>query len=143
MSLKLHLKPHEKIIIGGAVVRSGSRPVEFVVENRVPILRQKDIMTESGAHSPARRVYFLLQLIYIDSGSSSYVNPDCLVAYRELEQEIVTFVPSAKKFFDEINSNISAGKLYQALKAAQGLVEYEQMLLTHVDGSTPEQIDTF
>lgn len=135
MSLKLHLKPNEKIIIGGAVVRCGNRPVEFVVENNVPILRQKDIMTESDATTPARRVYFLLQLTYIDNGASSHIDTKYLAAYRELELEIVTFVPSTKKFFDEINSHIAAGKLYQALKAAQGLMEYEQMLLTHAGGA--------
>ena len=137
MSLKLHLKPGEKIIIGGAVVRCGSRPVEFMVENNVPILRQKDIMTESAATSPARRVYFLLQLIYIDNVSGGSIDSNCLAAYTELEQEIVTFVPSTRKFFDQINVDISAGRLYQALKSAHLLVEYEQQLLAHAGGASP------
>jgi len=135
VSLKLHLKPGEKIIIGGAVVRCGTRPVEFVVENNVPILRHKDIMTESAATSPARRVYFLLQLIYIDNGSGGSIDSNCIAAYRELEQEIVTFVPSTRKYFDQINIDISAGRLYQALKAAHGLMDYEQQLLNLSHGA--------
>ena len=66
MSLKLNLKPHEKVIIGGAVISTGNRHVEFLVENVVPILRQKDILSEEQADTPARRIYFALQMVYID-----------------------------------------------------------------------------
>lgn len=132
MSLKLHLKANEKIIIGGAVIKCGSRPVEFIVENNVPILRQKDIMTETGATSPARRVYFAIQLMYIDSSSDT---TDYLAAYGELEREITTAVPSTKRFFDEISADIADGRFYQALKAAHGLIAYEEQLIAHVSGS--------
>lgn len=131
MSLKLHLKPHEKIIVGSAVIKCGNRSVDFTVENNVPILRQKDIMTESGATSPARRVYFLLQLMYIDGGSA---NSHQHLSYGELEQEIANAVPSTRRFFDEINGDIKAGRLYQALKAAQALMAYEEQLLSHAAG---------
>jgi len=134
MSLKLHLKPHEKIIIGGAVIQCGNRPIEFTVENNVPILRQKDIMTEAGATSPARRVYFVLQLMYIDSGATGSHYRD---VFRELEGEMTAAVPSSKRFFDEINGEIGAGRFYQALKAAQGLMAYESQLLAHVGDAPP------
>ncbi|QEM69754.1 flagellar protein FlbT [Geobacter sp. FeAm09] len=132
MSLKLHLKPHEKIIVGGAVIQCGNRPIEFTVENSVPILRQKDIMAEAGATSPARRVYFVLQLMYIDSGANDTNYHD---AFRELERDMTAAVPSSRRFFDEINGEIAAGRFYQALKAAQGLMAYETQLLEQMDGS--------
>lgn len=130
MSLKLHLKPNEKIIIGGAVVKNGNRPIEFTVENNVPILRQKDIMNESGATSPARRAYFILQLMYIDvsTGDSRYS-----AAFKDLEQDITTAVPSTRRFFEDINGAIAAGKLYHALKTAQLLIDYEGQLLSSVN----------
>jgi len=133
MSLKLHLKAHEKIIIGGAVIQCGNRPIEFTVENNVPILRQKDIMTETGANSPARRVYFVLQLMYIDSGADGSNYRD---VFRELEREITTAVPSSQRFFDEISGEIATGRFYQALKAAQALMVYESQLLAQV-GAPP------
>jgi flagellar biosynthesis repressor protein FlbT len=136
MSLKLHLKPHEKIIVGGAVIQGGNRPIEFTVENNVPILRQKDIMTEAGATSPARRAYFVLQLMYIDSSAT---NSNYFDMFRELEGEMTAAVPSSRRFFDEINREIAAGRFYQALKAAQALMVYESELLAHV-GDTPSKV---
>ncbi|GFE59666.1 flagellar biosynthesis repressor FlbT [Geobacter sp. AOG2] len=134
MSLKLHLKPHEKIIIGGAVMQCGNRPIEFTVENNVPILRQKDIMTEAGATSPARRVYFVLQLMYIDSGAN---DSNYHEVFRELEREITAAVPSSQRFFDEISGEVAAGRFYQALKTAQALMAYENQLLAHVGDTSP------
>ena len=52
MSLKLRLKPDEKVIIGRAVIRNGPKACDLLVENNVPILRQKDILTEAEAVSP-------------------------------------------------------------------------------------------
>jgi len=126
MSLKLHLKPSEKVIIGGAVIKCGHHAVDFTVENNVPILRQKDIMTEAGAISPSQRIYFVLQLMYVDSAADTthYLN-----SYRELEQEIVTAAPSTRRFFEEINREITAGKIYKALKVAQTLITYEKELI--------------
>lgn len=131
MSLKLHLKPNEKIIIGGAVIKSGAHAVDFTVENNVPILRQKDIMTEAGATSPSRRVYFVLQLMYIDSTSDT---ASYFASYQKLRQEITDAVPSTKRFFVEIDQNISSGRMYQALKSAQALIAYEQELIAHAKG---------
>lgn len=137
MSLKLHLKPNEKIIIGGAVIKCGCHAVDFTVENKVPILRQKDIMTEAAAISPSKRVYFVLQLMYIDSdpGDSNYSS-----VYRELEHEFTAAVPSSRRFFDEINGDLSAGRLYHALKTAQALIAYEGEILAHA-GSITDSTD--
>ena len=41
MALKIILKPHEKFILGGAVITNGDAKSAFIVENDVPILREK------------------------------------------------------------------------------------------------------
>jgi flagellar biosynthesis repressor protein FlbT len=127
MSLKLNLKADEKIIIGGAVLRNGPRHAELYVENSVPILRQKDIMTEEEAQSPARRIYFLLQLMYIDAENRP--------AYQEslggLMQEVVAAAPSTQSYLVKIVEEIAAGRLYQALKSAHQLIDYEKELFAH------------
>jgi flagellar protein FlbT len=66
MALKISLKPDERIIIGGAVVQNGGARSDFVIENSVPVLREKDIMGLSDANSPCRRIYFAIQLMYVD-----------------------------------------------------------------------------
>lgn len=128
MSLKLRLKPDEKVIIGRAVIRNGPKASDLLVENSVPILRQKDILTEKEADSPARRVYFAVQLMYID--------PDNLVDYHarfwELAKDILNAAPSTKAYIDRISEQILAGDYYQALKHTRKLIDYEEELLSHV-----------
>ena len=45
MALKVELKPHERIVIGGAVLRNGETRCRFVIEGNVPVMRERDIMT--------------------------------------------------------------------------------------------------
>ncbi|NMC73423.1 MAG: flagellar protein FlbT [Geobacteraceae bacterium] len=131
MSLKLRLKPDEKVIIGGAVIHNGPKASEFVVENTVTILRQKDIMAERDACSPSRRVYFVIQLMYIDRENQV----DYHTRYWELVKDILAAAPSTKPHVDRISEQIVAGEFYQALKLTRKLIDYEEELLSHVKKS--------
>lgn len=131
MSLKLRLKPDEKIIIGGAVLQNGPKASEFIVENNVPILRQKDIMAERDAVSPARRVYFVIQLMYIDRENQI----DYHTRYWDLVKDILQAAPSTKPYIDRISEQIVCGEFYQALKLTRKLITYEEELLSHVKQS--------
>jgi len=131
MSLKLRLKPDEKIIIGGAVLQNGPKASEFIVENTVPILRQKDIMAERDAVSPARRVYFVIQLMYIDRENQV----DYHTRYWDLVKDILAAAPSTKPYVARISEQIVSGDFYQALKFTRKLITYEEELLSHVKKS--------
>ena len=67
MALKVELKPHERIVIGNAVIRNGETRGKLFIEGKTPIMREKDILTASDANSPAKRIYFVLQLMYLDN----------------------------------------------------------------------------
>ena len=126
MALKIRLKSEEKIIIGGAVIRNGMRHhADFFVENNVPILRQKDIITEIDAITPARRLYYLLQLLYIDAEQQSKHLENLL----PMIQDIAEAAPSTEKYLGPIREQLSGQEYYQALKTARQLIEYEQILL--------------
>ena len=125
MSLKITLKPNEKMIIGGAVIRAGAGKCHFFVENNVPILRQNGIMTAEDAHSPARRIYLAIQLMYVDEARiAEHQN-----LYWELIRDFVDAAPSSLKIVDRINELIVAGNYYQALKTARQLIDYEQEVI--------------
>ncbi len=64
MALKIELKPGERIIIGECVVTNHGQRTHLLIEGAVPILREKDIVTQSGANTPAKRIYFAVQLMY-------------------------------------------------------------------------------
>ena len=126
MSLKVELKPHERLIIGNCVVTNSDQRTRLFIDGNAPILREKDILTGETANSPAKRIYFAVQLMYLDNDISKLRGE-----YFELVNDIVTAAPSCIPIVDEINNDILTGSLYKALKAAKRLIQYEQDLLTN------------
>ena len=128
MPLKITLKPHERMIVGGAVITNGNTRCDLLIENKVSILRQKDIMSEKDADSPCRRIYFAIQLMYIDEENLIEHHN----TYWKLVQDIVKAAPSMLALIDQISEHILNNKYYQALKLARKLIDYEQEIIDHV-----------
>lgn len=132
MALKITLKVHEKFIIGGAVITNGDAKSTFVVENDVPILREKDILTLTSANTPCKRIYFAIQLMYIDGKNL----PEHHKTYWELVKDVAGAAPSQKPLLQEISNAILNERYYQALKLTKKLIEYEQEVVNRVRRST-------
>ena len=128
MPLKITLKPHERMIAGGAVITNGNTKCDLLIENKVSILRQKDIMSEKDADSPCRRIYFAIQLMYVDEENLIEHHS----TYWKLVQDIVKAAPSMLALIDQISEHILNNKYYQALKLARKLIDYEQEIIDHV-----------
>ena len=129
MALKITLKPSEKIVIGGGVITNGSgSKCELIIENNAPVLREKDILNEKEADSPCSRIYFVIQLMYIDQENLDiHTN-----TYWKLVRQVLKAAPSMTGRIDQISEHIFNGKYYQALKLADKLIEYEQEVIGHV-----------
>lgn len=125
MPLKLILKPHEKVIIGGAVITNGDSRAEFIVQNQVPIIRQKDIMTVNEADTPCKRVYLTILLMYIDEKKL----PEYHKIYWDLVKDILSAAPSTLKYLNKISEYILYGKYYDALKLTKSLIAYEKEVM--------------
>ena len=122
MALKLSLKANERIIAGGAVLRNATgKTVELVVENEVPLLREKEILSEANADTPCKRVYFVIQLMYIDKPNL----PKYQKLYWDLARDVLNAAPSTTGMFKLISEAIYNGKYYQALKETRKLIQYE------------------
>lgn len=128
MALKITLKPNEKMIIGGAVIRNGPCKCEFVVENNVPILRQNNILSPSEADTPARRIYLAIQLMYVDKPNID----SHLQIYWQLVREFVQAVPTSVGLVDKISEMIFRENHYKALRSAKKLIELEQEIIQRV-----------
>lgn len=132
MALKLNLKPNERVIIGAAVISNGASSTVLTIENNVPILREKDILTEQEATTYCKRIYLIIQLMYL----GEVPNVELAKLYGDLVTELLTAVPSMKDLISSITGYILDGKYYQALKQAQHLIQYEEELLNHVPESS-------
>ena len=128
MALRISLKPNERMIIDGAVVTNGKHRCELIIENNVPILRQKDIMSVDTADTPARRIYFAIQLMYIDEDNLPIHHKN----YWSLVKDFIEAAPSVLPLVDRISDHILKGQYYQALKLAKKLIAYEQEAINRV-----------
>lgn len=122
MALKITLKPNEKLILGGAVLCNGHGKTQFAIENNVPILREKDILQPEEADSPARRIYFAIQLMYVDEPQLEKHH----TLYWQLVRDFIEAAPTSLKIIDTINEWILRGNYYQALKSSKKLIDFEQ-----------------
>jgi flagellar protein FlbT len=129
MPLKITLKSGEKIVVGGAVLTNGSnQKCDLIVNNNAPVLREKDILTENEATSPCSRIYFTIQLMYIDRENLK-IHVD---SYWQLVRDLISAAPSLTVRIDQISEYIVNERYYQALKLGGELIEYEQEVLRNV-----------
>ena len=57
MTLKIELKPGERILLGDCVITNGGRRTRLAIDGTLPILREKDIMSLRRADTPATWIY--------------------------------------------------------------------------------------
>ncbi len=122
MTLKITLRPNERIIIDSAVITNGSSTSNLLIENNVPVLRHKNIMTESDADSPCKRIYFVIQLMYIDAEHLETYHK----RYWKLVKELIDVAPSVMEQINTISNHVLNQDYYKALKVARKLIAYEE-----------------
>ena len=126
MGLKIELKPGERVMLGDCVITNHDQRTRLLVEGSAPILREKDIMTESRADTPAKRIYLAVQLMYTSKNAATYHE-----LYFRLVRDITQAAPSMWPLIESINNQILTGDLYKALREVKKLISYERELLDH------------
>jgi flagellar protein FlbT len=125
MALKVELKPHERIIIGACVITNTDQRAKLLIEgDRIPILREKDILTPESADTPAKLIYLAVQLMYLSPDPMAH-HP----TYFSLVRDVLSTAHSTWPFIEAINNHILNGDLYHALKEAKNLIAHEAELL--------------
>ncbi|MGB0697376.1 MAG: flagellar biosynthesis repressor FlbT [Rhodospirillaceae bacterium] len=135
MPLKVTLKPNEKILVGTAVIANGPAKSELVILNRVPVLRQKDIITEEQADTVAKKLYFAILNMYVAPEREKDFHNLYFLLLRQL-----ILMPIDAEGIDlmvEASQCIIAGDHYRALKVCRRLIDYEAEVLKNGQGSDP------
>lgn len=139
MALKLSLKPGEKFVVNGAVIANGDRRSALVVQNKVSILRERDILSESDVNTPAKRIYFPIMLSYLDAEHADKY-------YEEFIQRMMEFMnsmsdPGALSLCVEISALVMNRNYYRALTQCRKLFQFEEELLAYVPGGLPQDAE--
>jgi flagellar protein FlbT len=133
MALKISLKPGEKFVVNGAVITNGDRRSSFVIQNKVSILRERDILTEAEATTPARRVYFPIMLSYLDPDKASSYYPEFVQRMTELMGAFEN--PEVQMICVQVSLDMMNRDFYRALSGCRKLIDYETAVLGGSDGS--------
>lgn len=132
MPLRLKLKPQEKVVIGNTVIENGLKSATFLIHSKTIILREKDIMQEEEANSPARRIYYVSLLMYLAGSTeeSQVHHPVFKELTRQFQEACPT--PEAIELISDIGTKILNDNFYGALKSARHLIAYEEKVLSEV-----------
>ncbi len=127
MTLRISLRDGEQMIVNGAVLRSIGR-TDLCVENKVALLRGREVMSPDEATTPARRLYYTCMLAYID--------PDGAGAHHD---KIVSFLSGliealeshdAKAACVSFARKVAEGDYYRALSDCRSLISYESDVIS-------------
>jgi len=124
MALKVEIKPGERIIVGEALIKNDGTRARLYIEGDAPILREKDIMRPDDADTPCKKIYLLIQMMYLAEDPRDHHG-----LYFQIIKDVQAAAPSTISFMDQINNMILSGSYYKALKETKKLIAHEKELL--------------
>jgi flagellar protein FlbT len=135
MPLKLSLKPGERFVLNGAVLANGDRRTNLVIQNKASVLREKDIMQQEEADTPAKRIYFPIMMMYLDPEDGAQFYDEFVLRMTEFmgavsNTEVLSICVAVSK-------DVMEGAHYKALLKCRKLFAYEQERLDYVPEGVP------
>jgi flagellar protein FlbT len=88
-------------------------------------------MTEKQANTPAKRIYFVVQMIYMFPGKDREYQEK----FHSFSRDFVNAAPSALPLVMDIGRQIVVGDVYGALKYCRKLMKHEDEVLKHATRS--------
>lgn len=125
-TLKISLKPNEKIYINGAVVRV-DRKVSIEFLNDVQFLLENHVMQPEKASTPLRQLYFIAQIILMTPGAAEEARA---MFRKSLSLLLANFTDDGiLSGLKEIDRLVGEDQVYDALKAIRALYPIEAEIL--------------
>jgi len=119
--LKLVLRPGEKLIVNGAVLGVGDHPVSSLFFYKVNFLRGREILKEENCDTIEKKLYFIIQLIYIFPEDAE-LN---LIKFGIILEEARLAQPAESTLLDDVQTLVQSGNYYRALKICRKLFPAE------------------
>ncbi len=134
-NLVLELRQGDLMVVNGAPIRFRTKSrIELTAKAR--FLFGKQIMPPDQADSPARRIYFALQTVYIGNDGE---RAQGLEVARGLIQEFqaVTTSRLAREMLSEALAFAEADECYRALKLVRQIIRHEDAVLGRTSADSP------
>jgi flagellar protein FlbT len=125
-TLKISMKPNEKIYINGAVVRV-DRKVTVELMNDVQFLLESHVIQADDASTPLKQLYFILQVMLM--------NPPGAVEARDMFRRSLPLLLASfddeqiRSALKQIDRMVGEDHIYEALKTIRALYPLERRAL--------------
>lgn len=130
MPLRLTLKPHERIIVNGCILRNGPRRHVLEVENRADVLRGDEMLEAETAQTPARRLAYHIQIALVSQAH----RPEFVARVLADIPALALALPRFDQKLSDIKIMVSEGQFYTAFRALTEVIAYEDHLFAHLEG---------
>ncbi|MCI5097424.1 MAG: flagellar biosynthesis repressor FlbT [Rhodobacteraceae bacterium] len=125
MALRLTLKPNERIVINGCVVKNSDRRQMLIIENQADVVRESDLLGEGEARTPVKEVYFFIQSALMDAAIREKIVP---IVQNKLGRLVPVFHDEISGHIFEAANHVSCGNFYKAMRALRPVMDYEASL---------------
>jgi flagellar protein FlbT len=126
-SLRIFLRPGEKVFLNGAVLRA-DRKVSLEVLNDVSFLLESHVIQAHETTTPLRQLYFMIQAILINPAEAE----DARRLYREQHTALLHTVSNRQiqAGLAAVASCMAEERTFEALKIIRQLFDVEQDILS-------------
>jgi flagellar protein FlbT len=133
-TLKISLKPGEKIYLNGAVIKV-DRKVSLELLNDVQFLLENHVLQADQATTPLRQLYFIVQLMLMNPGGA----PEALAMFRRsLPLLLASFSDEhVRSSLKDVDRLVSEDHVYEAMKQIRSLYPIEKNILEQAPGPMP------
>ncbi|MGB3416256.1 MAG: flagellar biosynthesis repressor FlbT [Mesorhizobium sp.] len=138
-TLKLSLKPNEKLYLNGAVVRV-DRKVTLELLNDVQFLLENHVLQPEDASTPLRQLYFILQVMLMNPQGAIEA---CEMFRRSLPLMLANFTDERiRAALKNVDRMVGEGKVFDALRAIRALYPLEQAILSATQQASAPPLQT-
>lgn len=128
--LRISLRDGEKVVVNGAVLKAVGR-TDLVVENKVAILRGREVMKPDEATTPARQLYFHTMMAYVDPADDDGRQDRIIVALEKLMALLSSDAACAVSL--AFATKVAQLQFYKALADCRQLIQLENEALGALD----------
>ena len=137
-TLKISLKPGEKIYINGAVLRA-DRKVSLELMNDVQFLLENHVLQPENASTPLRQLYFILQVMLMNPDGADQAR---MMFRKSLPLLLASFADEQiRTTLKHVDRLVGEDHVYDALKAIRALFALEKDIIERggsASGTPPE-----
>lgn len=130
MALRLTLKPNERIIVNGCILRNGPRRHVLEVENRADVLRGEEMLDAETARTPARRLAYHIQIALVSAAHREDFLPRIQSGLTELTKALPRFATT----LTQVDVLVAQGSYYAAFRTLSEVITYEDRLFAQIEG---------